>query len=244
MVSQLCELMETLQVREHHLRMGNSTSSAQLIPQIVWALILSAHKFYHQVCMRSQLEPTTGTPHTAKASLSMYMHMIALKVKLDLNGLPPQWNPQPARHATNEQHTNTGKQPPQKSNKLAASTYQPNPSPSTTATVRTNAQWPHIFTSNDTLKLLQAKKGWILTEIFSKARISGGRDQLDLTGLPDNLCLRCLILGKCGGSPKGLECNCSHPTTNIPTKAAEAIYHQIEPGLKCMAEKHKRQHME
>ena len=223
MVTQLRELMETLQVRKHHL-MGDYASSAQLIPQVVWALILSARDFYRQVCTRSQLDPAAGTPCTTTASLSMYMHMIALKMKLDLDGLLPQWTTQPARHATNEQHTSTGKQPAQKSSRPATSNTQPNPSSNTTMPTRTNAQWPHIFTSNNTLKLLQAKKGRILTEIFSEAGISRGGDQLDLTSLPDNLCLCWLILGKCGGGPRAQECNRSHPTTSIPTKAAEAIF--------------------
>ena len=105
-------------------------------------------------------------------------------------------------------------------------------------------QWPHIFASNDTIKLLQAKKGQILMEIFSEASIGRGGDWLDLMGLPDNQCLRWLILGKCSGGHQGQECNHSHPTTSIPTKAAKAIFRQIEHGLKCMAEKHKKQHTE
>ena len=194
--------------------------------------------------MHSQLEPASGTPCTTRALLSMYMHMITLKRKLDFNGLPPQWQPQPVRHTTIEQHTTTGKQPTQKSSKPTSSITQTNPLSSTTATIRTNAQWPHIFTSNDTLKLLQANNGQILTEIFSKASIGRGGDRLDLTGLLDNLCLRWLILGKCSGGHQGQECNCSHPTTSIPTKAAEAVFCQIEPGLKHMAKKHKKQRTE
>ena len=103
------------------------------------------------------------------------------------------------------------------------------------APFRTNAQWPHIFASNDTLKMLHDKKGCTLTELFSEASIGGGGERLDLLGLPNNLCLRWLILGK------GEACNRSHPTTSLPTKAAEAVFHQIEPGLKRIAEQHKKQ---
>ena len=243
MVTQLRELMEALQVHEHRL-MGDYASSAHLIPQVIWALILLAHEFYCQVCTCSQLEPASGAPRTTRALLSTYMHMITLKMKLDLNGLPPQWHPQPVRHTTIKQHTNTGKQPTQKSSKPTSSITQSNPLSNTTATIRTNAQWPHIFASNDTIKLLQAKKGRTLTEIFSKAGIGRGGDQLDLTGLPDNLCLRWLILGKCSSGHQGQECNHLHPTTSIPTKAAKAVFCQIEPRLKRMAEKHKKQQME
>ena len=94
MVTQLHELMEALQVHEHHLK-GDYASSTHLIPQVIWALILLAHEFYRQVCTRSQLDPASGAPRTTKASLSTYMHMITLKMKLDLDGLPPQWQLQP-----------------------------------------------------------------------------------------------------------------------------------------------------
>ena len=89
MVNQLHDLMEALQVHEHCL-MGDYTSSAQLIPQVVWALILTACDFFGQLCTCSQLKPTTGEPHMAKATLSTYTKMITLKMKLDLNGLPMQ----------------------------------------------------------------------------------------------------------------------------------------------------------
>ena len=245
MVTQLCELMEALQVHEHHL-MGDYTSSAQLIPQVIWALILLACEFYQQVCMHSQLELATGALRTTRASVSTYTHMIMLKLKLDLDGLPPQWATQPnVRHTnTSEQHNIASKQLLPKSNKTAAGVTQLNPSSSTTASIQTNAQWPHIFASNETLKLLQAKRGRILTEIFSKAGIGGGRDWPNLTGLPDNLCLRYLILGKCSGSCKDQECNQLHPTTGIPIKAAKAVFCQIEPGLKCIANKQKKQQTE
>ena len=145
-------------------------------------------------------------------------------------------------HRTTHQHS---KQTTATENsRPATSNTQPNPSPNTTTPTRNNAQWPHIFASNDTLKLLQAKKGRVLTEIFSEAGISGGGDWLDLTGLPNNLCLRWLILGKCNGGTRGQECNHSHLTTSIPTKAAEAVFQQIEPGLKRIAEKLKRQRTE
>ena len=136
--------------------------------------------------------------------------MIALKMKLDLDGLPHQWHPQPMRHPSTDQPpnpANPAKQPAQKSGKTMSGTTPSTPSYNTTASYRTNAQWPHVFASNDTLKMLQDKKGRTLTELFSEAGISGGGERLDLTGLPDNLCLRWLIFGKCGGGRKGEACN-------------------------------------
>ena len=157
MVAQLHELMEALQACEHCL-MGDYASSTQLIPLVVWALILSAQEFYHQVCTCSQLEPAAGTPHTARASLSMYRHMITLRMKLDLNGLPHQWHPQPMQHTSTDQPPNPAKQPAQKSGKPTSDTTPSTLSSNTMATFKTNAQWPHIFTNNDTLKLLCNKK--------------------------------------------------------------------------------------
>ena len=85
--------MDALQVRKHHL-MGDYTTSAQCIPQVTWALTLTAHDFFGQVCTCSQLKPTTGAPWTAKATLSTYTHMITMKMRLDLDGMPMQWTPQ------------------------------------------------------------------------------------------------------------------------------------------------------
>ena len=156
--------------------MGGYASSAQLIPQVVWALILSAWEFYCQVCTCSQLKPATGTPHTARASLSMYTHMITLKMKLDLNGLPHQWHLQPMWHTSNNQPPNPAKQLAQKSSKSMSGNTQSTPLSNTMATFKTNAQWPHIFANNDTLKLLHDKKSCTLMDIFSEAGISRGRE--------------------------------------------------------------------
>ena len=41
LADQLCDLMDALQVREHCL-MGDYTTSAQLILQVIWALTLTA----------------------------------------------------------------------------------------------------------------------------------------------------------------------------------------------------------
>ena len=209
MVTQLRELMEALQAREHRL-MGDYASSAQLIPQVVWALILATQDFYHQVCMHSQLDPSTGTPLYTKALLSTYTHMIALKMRLDLNGLPHQWHLQPTRHHNNKPPptpANTAKPSAQKNGKAMAGNTHVAQSSAPTTTLRTNAQWPHIFASNNTLKMLREKQGHTLSNIFSEAGISGRGEHLDLTGLPDNLCLCWLILGKCGGGRKGEACN-------------------------------------
>ena len=140
----------------------------------------------------------------------MYTHMIAIEMKLNLDGLPHQWHLQPIRHTSTDQPpnpTNPTKQSAQKSGKPTSGTTPSAPSANTTAPFRTNAQWPHIFTSNDTLKMLRNKKGRTLTELFSEAGISGGEECLDLSGLPDNLCLRWLILGKCSGGCRGEACN-------------------------------------
>ena len=173
--------------------------------------------------------------------------MITLKMRLDLDGLPHQWHPQPMRHHNNEPlptPANTAKPSAQKNSKAAAGNTHMAQSSTPTTTLRTNVQWPHIFASNDTLKMLREKQGHTLSNIFSEAGISGGGECLDLMGLPDNLCLRWLILGKCSGGRKGEACNQTHPTTGLPTKASEAVFQQIKPGLKRIAEQHKKQRTE
>ena len=102
---------------------------------IIWALTLMAHEFYQQVCKRSQLELASGAPRTARALLSTYMHMIILKMKLDLDGLPQQWNLQLAWHTAIKQHTTAIKPLTQKSSKPHLSMTQTNPSSSINATI-------------------------------------------------------------------------------------------------------------
>ena len=174
--------------------------------------------------------------------------MITLKLKLDLDGLPHQWATQPiTKHTTlmSDLHNPAGKHTTQKSNKTTTGSSQPTAPTNTSASGKTIPQWPHIFANNETIKLLQVKKGRVLTEIFSEAGIGGGGgDKLNLTGLPDDLCLRYLILGRCSGGKKNHECNRAHPTTSVSTKAAEAVFRQIEPGLKCIADKQLKQRTE
>ena len=203
MVEQLHDLMDALQAREHRL-MGNYTSSAQLIPQVIWAFTLTARDFFGQVCTCNHLEPTTGTSQTAKATLNTYTHMITMKMRLDLDGLPTQWTPQALRTQVKED-TNITK--PTAPNKTPAHHSQPKQHRTTTPSRPTeNPNWPPIFANNKTIKQLLMKRGRILGQLFTEAGIQGGGDRLDITGLPDNICLRWLILGKCGGG-RGQECN-------------------------------------
>ena len=121
MANQLHDLMVALQVCKHCLRMGDYTSSAQLILQVIWALILMACNVYGQVCTCSQLEPATGKPCMAKATLGTYMHMITLKMKLDLDGLPMQLEPTgapPPGPRTHQHHQTTS--PKKATNKVWA----------------------------------------------------------------------------------------------------------------------------
>ena len=200
-VNQLCDLMDALQVCEHHL-MGDYTSSAQLILQVIWALTLTACNFFKQVCTRSQLEPTTRAPWAAKATLSTYTHVITMKMCLDLDGLPMQWTPQAP-------HTQVQDQPHQHSQTSSPKEHQTKfwchaARPDTTEQLH-HPNWLPIFANNDTIKQLLTKQGRILMQIFMEASIQGSGNCLDLTGLPDNICLHQLILGRCGGS-HGQEC--------------------------------------
>ena len=206
MADQLHDLMEAFQVRERHL-MGDYTSSIQLIPQVVWALTLTACNFFGQVCMHSQLDPATRAPcaGAAKATLSTYTHMITMKMCLDLDSLPMQWTPQ-VHHTQVQDHTSTAKPAAPKSNKQSSNTMQPAQTPQNTYTIQTNPHWPPIFVNNDTIKQLLTKWGKILMQIFMEAGIQGSSNCLNLTGLPNNLCLHWLILGRCGGG-HGQECN-------------------------------------
>ena len=70
----------------------------------------------------------------AKATLSTYTHMITLKMRLNLDGLPMQWNPQ--AHCTQvQEHTSVTKPAVQKSNKQSSSAPQPTQTPSPSQTL-------------------------------------------------------------------------------------------------------------
>ena len=147
--------MDALQAREHRL-MGDYTSSAQLIPQVIWALTIAARDFFGQVCTCNHLEPTTGTPRTAKATLNTYTHMITMKMQLDLDGLPTQWTPQALRTHVKED-TNITKPTAPKSTKQNSSAPQPTQTVQNNYTIQTNLNWPPIFANNETIKQLLTK---------------------------------------------------------------------------------------
>ena len=239
MADPLRDLMEALQVREHRL-LSDFAGSAQLIPQVVWALTITAREFYRQVLKRNQIDPTYGNPRTTTTTLNQYTHMIKMRQKLDIDDIPTQWLIHIARHPTQEQTPPAAKAPTAKQPKPV---INPPQAPSTTPTpiTRINHHWPSIFANNETIKSLQGKRGRILTDIFTGAGISAGGNQLDLSGLPGNLCLRWLILGQCSGGRKDQTCTRSHPSTGLSVRAAESVFRQIEPGLKLMADKLKAQ---
>ena len=239
MANPLYDLMEALQVREHRL-LSDFTGSAQLIPQVVWALTITAREFYRQVLKRNQINPVYDNPRSMKTTLNQYTHMIKMRQKLDIDDIPPQWLIHSAHHPTQEQTPPAAKAPTAKQSKPVTTPPQPS-SVTPTPITHINQHWPSIFANNIMIKSLQGKCGHILTDIFTDAGISTGGNQLDLSGLPRNLCLRWLILGQCSGGRKDQACTRSHPSTSLSARAAEGIFCQIEPGLKLMADKLKSQ---
>ena len=82
-----------------------------------------------------------------------------------------------------------------------------------------------------------------MRELFEKVGIPGGQNGLNLMALPENICLCYLLLGQCHLTLNN-ECKCNHPMTEITKEGADALFKQLEHGLKWMADKNKRQCME
>ena len=87
---QLRDLHSALQEKEHRL-MGTPEVTADLIPQLVWAIISAAREFFGHISTRADVDPNDGTPKVAIAQLSIYTTMLKAGLKLDLAGVPDQW---------------------------------------------------------------------------------------------------------------------------------------------------------
>ena len=82
-----------------------------------------------------------------------------------------------------------------------------------------------------------------MRELLENTGILGDQNGLNLMALPENICLHWLLLGQCHLTPNN-DCKHNHPMTKISKEGAKALFKQLEPGLKQMADKNKRQCME
>ena len=70
---------------------------------------------------------------------------------------------------------------------------------------------------------------------MSEAGIQGGLQRVDVTGLPANACLNYLCYGTCNWA----QCKRDH-VHDADESALQALFKQLEPGIKRLADKKKQ----
>ena len=78
----------------------------------------------------------------------------------------------------------------------------------------------------------------MMKELMDKTGIPGGQNGLNLSGLPENICLHYLLFGQCHLIPLN-DCKRYHPSTKVSKEGADSLFKQIEPGLKWVGDKSK-----
>ena len=70
-----------------------------------------------------------------------------------------------------------------------------------------------------------------MKDIIKKAGIPRGQNGLNLTVLPENICLHYLLLGQCHSTLNN-DCKCNHPTDRIIKEGAKSLFKQLKLGIK------------
>ena len=93
MATQLLTLQLAL-CKCNHTLMGNPDSSAELILQLVWAIIQAMRHYYSMVCTKEDFDPEEGQPlHMVEATLDAYIFLLKHGLNINVKGIPAQWLP-------------------------------------------------------------------------------------------------------------------------------------------------------
>ena len=224
--------------------MSDPRRVAKCIPQLLWAIIKAMRHHYSTVCTKEDLDPTDGDlPHFPTTNLDAYTFLLKAELPIKVDGIPAQWLPA-HKQPTQTPPTTTAKP----TNRTDTQPRQPTqypfaPNSTTTAITCTYQNQPAVFANNEVLRELKTKRGQIMRDLIEKAGIAGGERGLNLTGLPENICLRYLLLGQCHSLPIN-ECKQNHPMNEINKEGTESLLKQLEPALKWVGDKPKWQHTE
>jgi hypothetical protein len=155
--------------------------------------------------------------------------------KLQLNNVPSQWTAK-AQKVQPRRQSDTGRRQ-QDSGGLNSnqdrrgSTPFQRPDQESGTGRGNNPNYPKAF-SNSKLKDLRAKfSGITLNEISREAGIREGASGIDTSGLPEWTCMTWICMGQCCRP----HCVFQHPES-IEETVADAIYKQLEPGVKRIME--------
>jgi hypothetical protein len=229
LATQLEDLYEALQDRQQRI-MSDSTAPTSLIPRLVWAITEASRDFYSQICKRSDVDPPDdGTrPTFAVAEISIYTSLFKAGLPIEVANMPEQWkrritgivtpSTQPIGRGGNDKRHGT------------------NPFRATEGgDDKVNPSQPKVFADSADLKKVKNKiKNLTLTDICKEIGLNTPGD-LDMTGLPEKVCLNYIIMGVC----KRGQCKNDHDPA-ITDEAALALSTQLAPGIKHLAETGKR----
>jgi hypothetical protein len=218
--------------------MGSPETTADLLPQLVWAVISAAREFYGHISTRADIDPVGDEPpRLAIAQLSIYTTMMKAGLKLDLAGVPDQWRRKaqgsmamPAATHADSTGSSRKKDKDEKSKRHGSDPFVAQSGTRPAA----NPKPPRIFAEFEPLCRLKAAGPVSLKEIASEAGIQGGLQRVDVTGLPANACLSWLCVGKCSWN----RCTRDHPQ-EVSDTAMENVFKQLEPGIIRVADKKK-----
>jgi hypothetical protein len=236
---QLTDLEKELQEREQHI-MGDPTAAAALIPQIMWAIISTSREFYGTMCTRADVDPPAGrSAKLAIAKLSIHTSLFSAGYNLNLTNVPDQWKTKTGPTSAARQQGKSGgdKSGTPNDNKRYGSDpfQQRNNGKERQRGGKENPTWSKTF-ANSIRPLREKFHDITLSEIAKEAGIRGGPSGIDVSGLPARPCLNYICMGKCtrGG------CNFNHTDQQIEEATAEAIFKQLEPGIRRILDTGKR----
>jgi hypothetical protein len=224
--------------------MSDPATTAELIPQLTWAVIAASREFYGTMCTRADVDPSTR-PHgatTAKlaiANLSIHTSMFKAGINLNLANVPDQWKHKPSSKPAHRQNNGGGEKSGQTDKRHRTDPFQQrNNKGDSEGDKGDNPTFQKVF-ANGLRQLKDKFEGITLSEIAKEAGIRGGPSGIDVTGLPSKSCLNWVCMGKCNRH----SCGFHHPE-HIEESTTEAIFKQMEPGVRRILETGKRQKFE
>jgi hypothetical protein len=232
---QLTDLESELQEREQHI-MGDPAAAAALIPQLTWAIISASREFYGTICTRADVDPPNGRgAKLAVAKLSIHTSMFSAGYNLNLTNVPDQWKPKPGLKSTAGQGSSGGNKSGQRDKRYGSDPFQQrNNKGDTEGGKGDNPNFPKALANG--LKPIKEKfENIALSEIAKEAGIRGGPSGMDVSGLPARACLNWVCMGKCMRHI----CGFTHPD-QVDEETAEALFKQLEPGVRRILETGKR----
>jgi hypothetical protein len=238
---QMRELHTGLLSREQ-LILGDPAYAPEFIAQLTWLLITTSRDFYSIICTRHDLEPANDdeSAQTAVGNLNQLTGSILAGVKLQLAGVPQQWlhpmtspTPKPAAKTANTTEGRSGTTTTRTRDNRGTATARQDGSPN--AGAGHNPNTPKVFANSALLRDLEAREpNYRLLDIVKAANFKTIAE-IEMPGLPRNVCLNWICRGRC----QYPSCKREHAGA-VDENGAKALYTKLEPGIKLVIDNAKR----